>query len=411
MPLKGACIFGQSGGPTSVINASAYGVFREALASDCITRVLGAAHGIRGILDDKLYDISLEDAEELALLPYTPSSALGSCRYKLADAAKDDTDYKRILEIFQKYDIRYFFYNGGNDSMDTCNKISKYMASVGYECRVIGVPKTIDNDLYGIDHCPGYGSAAKYIATSCMEVYHDAHVYDKGTVTIIEAMGRNAGWLTAAAHIAKHMGTGPDLIYLPELPFDVENCLARIDAICREKSGCMVVISEGIHDANGVFIAEYDSSTEADAFGHKQMGGAAQYLANLVKERLGHKTRAIEFSLLQRCAAHCASKADIDEAVLIGREAVRAAISGQTDKMVGIVRAESDSYEPTVKLFDLTSVANTERKFPLEWITCDGTAISDEFLSYVLPLIQGESALPWENGVPRFARLKKIFVK
>lgn len=412
MQLRGACIFGQSGGPTSVINASAYGVFQEALASDCITRVFGAAHGIKGVLDDKLYDIALEDAQELARLPFTPSSALGSCRYKLSDPAKDDTDYKRILSIFQKYDVRYFFYNGGNDSMDTCNKISKYMASVGYECRVIGVPKTIDNDLYGIDHCPGYGSAAKYIATSCMEVYHDAHVYDKGTVTIIEAMGRNAGWLTAAAHIATHMGTGPDLIYLPEVPFDVERCIANIDAVCRENGGCMVVISEGIHDKNGVFIAEYNDNSEADAFGHKQMGGAAAYLAGLVKERLGHKTRSIEFSLLQRCAAHCASKTDVEEAVMIGREAVRAAVAGHTDKMVGIIRTDdSAEYRPVVQLLDLTSVANTERKFPLSWITKDGTGISDDFLAYVLPLIQGESEMPWENGVPRFAQLKKVLVK
>ena len=215
--LKGACIIGQSGGPTSVINASAYGVIRTALDSGCITNVYGAEHGIKGVLEDRLFDMSQEDPKELELLKYTPSSALGSCRYKMKDPDEDDTDYKRILEVFKKHDVRYFFYNGGNDSMDTCNKISKYMQKVGYECRVMGVPKTIDNDLYGTDHCPGYASAAKYIATSLMEVYQDAHVYDTGMICIVEIMGRHAGWLTAAAALATKYGAGPDLIYRPRL--------------------------------------------------------------------------------------------------------------------------------------------------------------------------------------------------
>lgn len=213
--LRGACIIGQSGGPTAVINASALGVIRTALDTDCITRVLGAANGIQGVLEDRLYDMGQEDAGELELLRYTPSSALGSCRYKLADPSQDDTDYRRILEIFRKYDVRYFFYNGGNDSMDTCNKISKYMQSVGYACRVIGVPKTIDNDLNGTDHCPGFGSAARYIATTCMEVQRDTHVYDNGTITVLEIMGRHAGWLAGSAALAAWAGYGPDLIYLP----------------------------------------------------------------------------------------------------------------------------------------------------------------------------------------------------
>ena len=220
--LRGACIIGQSGGPTSVINASAQGAIQAALKADCITRVLGAAHGIKGVLEDKLYDMGQEDAAELELLQNTPSSALGSCRYKLADPDKDDTDYQRILEIFKKYDVRYFFYNGGNDSMDTCNKISKYMQKVGYESRIMGIPKTIDNDLYGTDHCPGFASAAKYIATSCAEVWQDAHVYDTGMVTIIEIMGRHAGWLAGSAALANLTGCGPDLVYLPEVDFDMD---------------------------------------------------------------------------------------------------------------------------------------------------------------------------------------------
>ena len=409
--LKGACVFGQSGGPTSVINASAYGVFMEALQSDCITKVYGAANGIKGILNDKLYDIGAEDPAELELLKSTPSSALGSCRYKLKDAAVDDTDYKRILEIFKKYDIRYFFYNGGNDSMDTCNKVSKYLLSQGYECKVIGVPKTIDNDLYGIDHCPGYGSAAKYIAAATAEVWQDAHVYDTGSVTILECMGRNAGWLTAAAALASLSGAPADLIYLPEREFDLQEFTAKVKACVERTGGCLAVISEGIHDKDGKFIAEYGASVGTDAFGHKQMGGAAAFLAGYVKGELGCKTRPIEFSLLQRCAAHCASATDVNEAVALGRFAVQSAVSGETDQMAALVRGEGEDYAPKLVLLPLTIVANTEKKFPLEWITEDGTGIKEEFFAYALPLIQGEPEYKWEKGLPRFAQLKKVLVK
>ena len=229
--LKGACIIGQSGGPTAVINASAYGAIRAALDSDAITKVYGAAHGIKGVLDDVLYVMDEEDPAELKLLRNTPSSELGSCRYKMKDPDVDDTDYKRILEIFKKYDVRYFFYNGGNDSMDTCNKISKYMQRVGYACRVMGIPKTIDNDLFGTDHCPGFASAAKYIATSCMEISKDATVYDTPQITVIEIMGRHAGWLAGSAALASHFGAGPDLVYLPEVDFDLEKFFADVESI------------------------------------------------------------------------------------------------------------------------------------------------------------------------------------
>ena len=235
--LRGACIIGQSGGPTSVINASAYGVIDTALKSGAITQVLGAEHGIMGVLNDRLFDMGQEDPEELRLLKYTPSSALGSCRYKIADPELDDTDYKRILEVFKKHDVRYFFYNGGNDSMDTCNKINQYMQSVGYECRVMGVPKTIDNDLFGTDHCPGYASAAKYIATSIMEVYQDAHVYDKGMIVVVEIMGRHAGWLAAASALASEYGAGPDLIYLPETDFSMPKFIEDVKTDLRMIQG------------------------------------------------------------------------------------------------------------------------------------------------------------------------------
>ena len=295
--LRGACIIGQSGGPTAVINASALGVIRTALDTDCITRVLGAANGIQGVLEDRLYDMGQEDAGELELLRYTPSSALGSCRYKLAEPSQDDTDYRRILEIFRKYDVRYFFYNGGNDSMDTCNKISKYMQSVGYACRVIGVPKTIDNDLNGTDHCPGFGSAARYIATTCMEVQRDTHVYDNGTITVLEIMGRHAGWLAGSAALAAWVGYGPDLIYLPEVDFDMERFLADVHQVYQAKNKCLIAVSEGIHRADGAFIAEGVSAAANDGFGHTQLGGLAALLADLLRQREpSAKVRGIELS-------------------------------------------------------------------------------------------------------------------
>lgn len=408
--LKGACIFGQSGGPTSVINASAAGVIQEALKQGSITAVYGAAHGIKGVLEEKFYDMSKEDPYELELLKTTPSSALGSVRYKLKNAEEDETDYKRLLEVFKKYNIRYFFYNGGNDSMDTCNKVSKYMQKAGYECRVMGVPKTIDNDLWGTDHCPGYGSAAKYIATSIMEVYHDARVYDKGMITILEIMGRNAGWLTAASALAAYKGCGPDLIYLPEIPFDIDKFIDEVTSIYKKNNNVIVAVSEGIKDKDGKYISEYgsDLAKTKDAFGHAQLGGLAATLANIVKQKTGAKVRGIEFSLLQRCAAHVASLTDVNEAYMAGQAAVQYAVQGITDKMVAFERAPGDTYKCNIKLINLTDVANTEKKVPLEWIINDGTFVSEDFIKYALPLIQGESRPPIEDGLPRFARLKKV---
>ena len=405
--LKGAAIFGQSGGPTSVINASAAGVFQEALKQGAITAVYGAAHGIKGILDEKFYDMSKEDPYELELLKTTPSSALGSVRYKLKSADEDDTDYKRLLEVFRKFNIRYFFYNGGNDSMDTCNKISKYMQKCGYECRVMGVPKTIDNDLWGTDHCPGYGSAAKYIATSTMEVYHDARVYDKGMITVLEIMGRNAGWLAASAALASHADFGPDLIYLPEIPFDMAKFISEVVDIYKKQNNVIIAVSEGIRDKDGRYISEYGSKSK-DAFGHAQLGGLASTLANIVKEKTGAKIRGIEFSLLQRCAAHLGSLTDVNEAYLAGQMAVRYAVEGKTDYMVAFERAKDPEYKCNIKLISLTDVANAEKKIPREWINEAGNGMKEEFIKYALPLIQGESRPPVENGLPRFAKLKKV---
>ena len=406
--LKGACVIGQSGGPTSVINSSVLGALETALDNPSITRVFGMAHGIKGLLNDELYDIDKEDREELALLRYTPSSALGSCRYKLADPDVDDTDYKRILEIFKKYDIRYFFYNGGNDSMDTCNKVSKYMMKSGYECRVMGIPKTIDNDLFGTDHCPGFASAAKYIATSCMEIYQDARVYDTGMVCIVEIMGRHAGWLAGAAGLATAMGAGPDLVYLPETDFDMKKFLADVKRIYEEKVNCLVAVSEGIHYADGSFVSEAKTSA-TDGFGHAQLGGLASMLADTVKNELGCKVRGIELSLLQRCAAHCASKTDVDESYMAGKAAVENAVAGKTDYMPGFqCTRDENGYKCEIELLPLSQVANTEKKVPRDWINEEGNGVNEKFIEYAMPLINGENVGPKVNGLPRFANLKKI---
>ena len=392
--LKGALIIGQSGGPSSVINASAYGCIRTALDAGCITRVYGAYHGIKGVLNDELLCMDEEDRAELDRLPYTPSSALGSCRYKIKDPDEDDTDYKRILEIFKKYDVRYFCYNGGNDSMDTCNNI----------------PKTIDNDLFGTDHCPGYASAAKYIATSVMEVSRDAHVYDTGMITIIECMGRHAGWLTAAAALANEEEPCCDFIYLPEVNFDMDKFVADVSKRYEEKKNCIVAVSEGVHYADGSFVSEAKTAA-TDGFGHAQLGGLAALLANVCKEKTGAKVRGIELSLLQRCAAHCASQTDIDESYMSGKTAVEEMLNSVTDKMVGFECDRSNGYVCRAKLFNLSDVANFEKKFPKEWITAEGNNVTEDFAKYALPLIQGETKLEKEDGLPRFARLKKVFAK
>ncbi len=409
--LIGSAIFGQSGGPTSVINSSAYGVIRTALDSDEITNVYGAENGIIGVLNDRLFDMSKEDADELLLLVNTPSSELGSCRYKIADPDEDDTDYKKILKVFKKYNVRYFFYNGGNDSMDTCNKIYRYMKKVGYECRVIGVPKTIDNDLSGTDHCPGYGSAAKYIATSCMEVSKDNKVYTTDNITVMEIMGRHAGWLTAASVLASEKGEGPDLIYLPETDFDLDQFFDDVQKVHEKKGDVFIAVSEGIHYDNGRFVAEVQTST-TDGFGHAQLGGVANYLGGLLKARTGIKTRAIELSLLQRSAAHMASKTDIEEAIEAGKYAVKSALAGKTGKMVAFERdPESTSYNCKMILVPLSEAANAEKKVPREWINKKGNFVNKEFLDYALPLIQGEPVRYFEDSLPRYAKLKKVIAE
>lgn len=406
--LKGRCVFAQSGGPTTVINASIAGGLLEALENESVTGVLCAHHGIKGVLDEDFFDISLEDKAELEALKHTPASAFGSVRYKLKNPAEDDTDYRRILEVFKKYDVRYFFYNGGNDSMDTCDKISKYMQKSGYDVNVIGIPKTIDNDLCGTDHCPGYGSAAKYIANSIMEINRDASIYPSPLVVVVEIMGRNAGWLTAASKLASVNGFGADLIYLPETPFSYEKFLSDVKTVVDAKKYCIVAVSEGIRFENGKYVGEDQSST--DVFGHSQLGGVCSILKAKAKS-LGLKCKAVELNILQRCAAHCASDTDIEESFNAGRQAVKKAVNGETDKMIAFRRKPGETYEIEYIAEPLSSAANAEKQIPAEWITADGTNLTDDFVAYALPLIAGEPNRRLKNGLPVYANLKNIKFK
>lgn len=407
----GNCLIGQSGGPTATINATLLGVVEAAIEAKEIKRIYGMIHGIEGVLRNEIIDLSAEDPEELARLKYTPSAILRSCRYKLGDYKIDNTDYADILHTLQNYDIRYFFYIGGNDSMDTCNKISRYLSEVNYPCYVIGIPKTIDNDLVGTDHCPGYGSAAKFIATACMELKLDTQVYRTPTVNIIEIMGRHAGWLAGASALGNTMyGAGPDLVYLPERAFDIEQFYSDIKRIVTKNGCCVVAVSEGIHYANGSFIQDIPTA-DGDGFGHVQLGGLGVYLADLVKKELHYKARGIELSLLQRCSTHCASETDLNESILAGRAAVALALSGKTNVMVGFVRIEKNgSYAVTTTEIPLNSVANFEKKVPIEWINKAGNGVTQSFIDYALPLIQGEPKRELQQSLPHFTHLRRISV-
>ncbi len=404
--LKGRCIFAQSGGPTAVINSGIAGGITEALKNPNITGVLCAVHGIKGVLNEDFWDMSKEDESEIEALKHTPASAFGSVRYKLKNPETDAADYERILEVFKKYDVRFFFYNGGNDSMDTCDKISKYMQRAGYPVNVIGIPKTIDNDLVGTDHCPGYGSAAKYIATTINEIARDADIYEDPLVIIVEIMGRNAGWLTAAASLTKR-GEGADLIYLPELPFDDEKFLCDVEGVVKAKKHCVVAVSEGIKYNSGRYVGEDAANT--DVFGHSQLGGVCGALKAKISQKLGYKCKAIELNILQRAASHIASKTDVEETYTAGKQAVKAAVGGETDKMVSFKR--TGDYEITYDLVPLSITANAEKGVPKEWITEDGTWLTEDFERYARPLIMGENEMSFEGGLPRYARLKKVKFK
>ncbi len=401
--LKGRCVFAQSGGPTTVINASIAGGLIQALDEELVTGVLCANHGIKGVLNEDFFDVTKEEREELLALKNTPASAFGSVRYKLKNPDENDVDYKRILDVFKKYDVRYFFYNGGNDSMDTCDKISKYMQKSGYDVNVIGIPKTIDNDLCGTDHCPGYGSAAKYIANSIMEINRDAVIYGTPLVIIVEIMGRNAGWLAASSKLAEVGGYGADLIYLPEVAFSYDKFLNDVKKVVDRKKICVVAVSEGIRFSDGKYVG--DDGAQTDVFGHSQLGGVCGTLKEKVKS-LGLKCKAIELGILQRCAAHCASETDVEESFESGRQAVKQAVSGETDKMIAFKRKDGETYRIEYAAAPLSLAANAEKTVPLEWITEDGTNLTDEFVKYALPLINGEPERRMKDGLPVYANLK-----
>ncbi len=401
--LIGRCLFAQSGGPTAVINSSMAGGILTALNSNCITGVLCANHGIQGVLQEDFFDMEKEDKKELKALKFTPASAFGSVRYKLKSPKENPSDYQKILEVFKKYDIRYFFYNGGNDSMDTCDKISKYMQSVGYEMRVLGIPKTIDNDLVGTDHCPGYASAAKYVATSISEINRDAVIYGNPLAIVVEIMGRNAGWLTASASLSSLNGYGADLIFLPEVPFSFDKFKKSVKKIVDKKKICIIAVSEGIKYKDGRLVGE--DTTKLDAFGHTALGGVGSVLKSEI-ENMGIKCKAVELNILQRCASHISSKTDVDEAFNSGKYAVKKALKGETDKMVAFERKEGKKYKILYKSVPLTVCANAVKEVPKSMIGKDGVSLNENFISYALPLIQGEQKQRKKNGLNYFADLK-----
>lgn len=399
---------GQSGGPTTVINASLYGVIKEACDNnDKIDKIYGMINGIEGFIDGKVIDIVGEvSEEEIELLKHTPAAYLGSCRYKLPESMEDSI-YRIIFEKFDKLNIKYFIYIGGNDSMDTVHKLSVYAKMTNSPVRIIGVPKTIDNDLTKTDHSPGYGSAAKYVATTVRDIVMDANVYDTHSVTIIELMGRHAGWITAASVLArKYKGDNPVLIYLPEVAFDVKKFVQRVKLELNKKHNVIVCVSEGIKDSEGKFICEYSSEAGVDTFGHKMLTGCGKYLENVIKEELGVKVRSVELNVNQRCKAALASMTDIEEAIMAGRNGVKAGLNGETGKMIAMKREDTEEYSIVYETVDCSEVCNQEKVVPREWISEDGTDILQGFIDYVLPLIQGESLTPIENGLPKYCYRK-----
>lgn len=399
-------IVGQSGGPTAVINGSLYGVVSEGFKHpEAIEHVYGMINGIEGFLNNQIMDMHpLLKNGDLELIRTTPGSYLGSCRYKLPEDLNDPV-YPELFQKFEDYNIGYFFYIGGNDSMDTVSKLSRYAAKIQSPIRVIGVPKTIDNDLVETDHTPGFGSAAKFVATTVREIAIDASVYDnKKSVTIVEIMGRHAGWLTAASALArKFEGDNPVLIYLPEVAFNQKEFLEKVKKALETTPNLVVCVSEGINDGNGTFICEFASDVGVDTFGHKMLTGSGKYLENLIKEKLGVKVRSVELNVSQRCSSSCLSKTDLDEADHSGAFAVNAALNGETGKMISFVRANTSPYELSFSTADVNIICNQEKAVPLSWITKDGSDVTDEFIRYAAPLIQGSVDVPTENGLPLFA--------
>lgn len=401
--LKGNAIVGQSGGPTAAINATLSGVIRGVSESNCIDRLYGAFNGIQGMLEERYCNLSeiIKNDEDLFLLENTPAAALGSCRVKLPKEGENDEVYRRLFEFFQKLNIRCFFYIGGNDSMDTVAKLTAYAARTDYDLRVIGIPKTIDNDVEGTDHTPGYGSAAKYIAVSIQEIIRDCAVYTLKAVTIVEIMGRDAGWLTAASALPRIIsGVSPDLIYLPEIAFDFGSFFSDIRQALDTHPNVVVVVSEGIRFADGTLVGASVQSGKTDVFGHKYLSGTGKALELAVQNEIGCKVRSVELNILQRCASHTASRQDIDESVKVGYSAVTAAAEGVTGKMMNIIRTSDNPYDYIISHEDISKIANAIKKVPRKFISEQGNNVTDECAEYILPLIAGEVNPVYNKGLP-----------
>ena len=410
--LRGAAIVGQSGGPTAAINATLAGVIRGAVKSICkdegITALYGMRNGIEGFLEERMIDLSemfttkkAPDEAKLSQLALTPAAALGSCRKKLPPLEGNDEYYENLIALFKKYDIRYFFYIGGNDSMDTAAKLGAYTRDHDYEMRIIGLPKTIDNDLVGTDHTPGYGSAAKYVATTLQEIVRDCAVYTVPAVTIVEVMGRDAGWLTAAAALPRVTGGyAPDLVYLPERAFDLDFFIEDVKALMEKKPNIVVAVSEGIRFADGRYVCEEISGGGVDVFGHKALTGTGKALELYVKEKLGCKVRSVELNISQRCASHISSLTDIRESEGVGESGVVAAVAGDSVCMMAIIREEGDSYKSHFEPLDVLAIANQVKHVPQEFINERGNNVTDECANYILPLVGGEIYPEYKDGLP-----------
>lgn len=403
------CIVAQSGGPTSVINASAIGIFEKNEELKYYDKVFAGLNGIEGILKENIINLCELDKDAVHGLKYTPSSGLGSCRYKLKSYEQSKEEYIKLFEILEKKQIKTFFYIGGNDSMDTVHKLSNYAKEHNIDIKFIGVPKTIDNDLPIMDHTPGFGSAAKFIATIALENSLDASVYETKNIFIMEAMGRDTGWLAASSCIATLNGEpAVDLIYLPEIPFDTNKFLKDVENKLKEKNRLVIVVSEGIRTAEGVFLGEMQSTAGYDKFGHAQLGGVCGYLKNLIIEKgVCKKVRAVELSTLQRCAMHFASQTDIDEAYGSGAFALEYSIEGESGNMIGIRRIQNNPYKSEPFAVHTSKVANTIKYFPKEWINAEGNNVTKEAYDYTLPLIMGEPKIKYENGLPKYVFLNE----
>lgn len=412
MLKKGNCIVGQSGGPTVAINASLSGVLKGVLESGAYDTVYGMVNGIEGLLQGKYLELSdiFHSLEAINKLSTTPAMYLGSCRFKLPHHEVARDIYEILFNFFTEHNIKTVFYIGGNDSMDTVVKLSTYAKENNFDINIIGIPKTIDNDLPITDHTPGFGSAAKFVATSLLEIAHDTYIYNIPSITIVEIMGRNAGWLTAASALARTAYSPcPDLIYLPEVPFSMDQLVSDIEKVQKTRKNVIIAVSEGIKDKDGNYISA--SSGAVDAFGHKQLCGAGKTLENYLKATLKCKVRSIELNVVQRAAGHIASKTDIDEAILIGEEAVKVALAGDTAKMMCYRRTSSTPYNVEIFAYNIEEIANKEKTIPLNWINENYNGVTAELIEYMSPLIQGETALGYTNGLPDYCDITHLHTK